>query len=129
MNDTTKPWGHEIIFTKKEDPYTGKILCVNSGKQFSLQIHDEKEESQMLVSGEAILIIDNNKGEQEEIKMVPFKGYKIRPGQRHRIRAVTDCAIYEVSTPEVGTTLRLEDDYHRPDQTDKLRWEERKGLK
>lgn len=129
LNDTTKPWGHEIIFTKKEDPYTGKILYVNAGKRLSLQVHDQKEETQMLVSGEAMLIIDNDKGELEEINMIPFEGYKLRPGQRHRIRAIKNSEIYEVSTPEIGITYRLEDDYKRPDQTDELRWNERKGLK
>ena len=129
LKDTTKPWGHEIIFTTPNDPYTGKIIYLNAGKQFSLQVHDLKEETQMLVSGEAILIIDNENGELTEINMELLKGYKLRPGQRHRARAVKDSAIYEVSTPEIGTTHRLEDDYKRPDQTNELRWNERKGLK
>lgn len=128
MDDTTKPWGHEIIFTKPEDPYTGKIIYVNAGKQFSLQVHDKKQETQMLVSGEANLIIDNEKGELTTITMELFKGYTLQVGQRHRVHAVTDCAIYEVSTPETGTTYRLEDDYKRPDQTEELRTNERKGL-
>lgn len=128
MDDTTKPWGHEIIFTKPEDLYTGKIIYLNAGKQFSLQVHDKKQETQTLVSGEAILIIDNDKGELTEIPMVKLKGYTLLVGQRHRVRAVTDSAIYEVSTPETGTTYRLEDDYKRPDQTEELRKKERKGL-
>jgi mannose-6-phosphate isomerase len=128
MDDTTKPWGHEIIFTKSNDPYTGKIIYLNATKQFSLQVHDKKQETQMLVSGEAMLIIDNEKGELTEIPMIPFKGYTLLVGQRHRVRAVTDCAIYEVSTPEIGTTYRLEDDYKRPDQTEELRANERKDL-
>jgi len=128
MDDTTKPWGHEIIFTKPNDPYTGKIIYLNAGKQFSLQVHDKKQETQMLVSGEATLIIDNEMGEMTEIPMEPFKGYTLLVGQRHRVRAVTDAAIYEVSTPETGTTYRLEDDYKRPDQTEELRANERKDL-
>jgi len=128
LDDTTKPWGHEIIFTKPGDPYAGKIIYLNAGKQFSLQVHDKKQETQMLVSGEAILVVDNDKGELVEIPMVTFKGYTLSVGQRHRVRAVTDCQIFEVSTPEAGTTYRLEDDYKRPDQTEELRQEERKGL-
>lgn len=127
--DNTKPWGHEVIFTKPSDPYTGKIIYLNAGKRFSLQVHDKKQETQMLVSGEAVLIIDNNQGELTEIPMVPLKGYVLQVGQRHRVRAVTDCAIYEVSTPEAGTTYRLEDDYKRPDQTEELRKSERQNLK
>ncbi len=128
LKDTTKPWGYEIIFTTSSDPYTGKIIYLNAGKQFSLQVHDEKQETQMLVSGEAELIIDNESGELISIKMEPLKGYTIRVGQRHRVKAISDCAIYEVSSIEAGTTFRLEDDYKRPDQTEELRTNERKEL-
>lgn len=128
FKDTTKPWGWEIIFTKPEDPYTGKIIHLHAGKRFSLQVHDKKQETQMLVNGEANLIIDNEKGEMETIKMEPMKGYTLLVGQRHRVQAVTDCDIYEVSTPETGTTYRLDDDYKRPDQTEELRTNERKNL-
>jgi len=42
-------------------------------------------------------------------------------GQRHRHQAVTDCDVMEVSTPESGTTWRLEDDFSRPDETPEQR--------
>ena len=128
LKDTTKPWGWEIIFTKPNDPYTGKIIHLNAGKRFSLQVHDQKQETQMLVSGRANLIIDNENGEMVTIEMEPMKGYVLLVGQRHRAEAITDCDIYEVSTPETGTTYRLEDDYKRPDQTEELRDKERKDL-
>ncbi len=128
LDDTTKPWGHEIIFTEPDDPYTGKIIYLNAGKKFSLQVHDKKQETQMLIEGQANLIIDNDKGELTTVPMELLKGYRLNIGQRHRVHAVTDCAIYEVSTPETGTTYRLEDDYKRPDQTEDLRTSERKGL-
>ena len=128
FKDTTKPWGYEIIFTKPEDAYTGKIIYLNAGKQFSLQVHDIKQETQMLVDGKAVILIDDKSGELTEIPMEKLKAYTIRVGQRHRVRAITDCAIYEVSTPEAGTTFRLADDYKRPDQTEELRTNERKGL-
>lgn len=129
LKDTTKPWGHEIIFTSPQDPYTGKIIHLNSGKRFSLQAHDLKQETQLLFSGEANLIIDNQNGELETINMEKMKGYTLKKGQRHRVQAVSDAIIFEVSTPEVGTTHRLEDDYKRPDQTEDLRRKERKTLK
>jgi len=126
--DNLKPWGHEIIFTNPKSPYTGKVLYVNSGKRISLQIHDKKQETQLLFSGRCNLIIDNQKGELETIEMKLLVGYTIKVGQRHRLAAITDCAIFEASTPEIGTTRRLEDDYKRPDQTDKVRSRERKSL-
>jgi len=123
-----KPWGYEIIFTKKDFPYSGKILHVDAGKRLSLQYHDQKKETMMLVKGQCLLIIDDQKGELAEIEMEPFKGYDILPGQKHRLKGITDCDVFEVSTPEIGTTYRLEDDYSRSDETDDLRTAERKNL-
>jgi len=37
----------------------------------------------------------------------------IRPGQRHRMTAVEDTDIFEVSTPEIDDVVRLEDRYGR----------------
>ena len=106
-----KPWGHELIFTPKTLPYTGKILHINAGKRLSLQIHDKKQETQFLINGACNLIIDNSRRELETIEMKKGKGYTIMIGQRHRLQAVSDCDVFEVSTPEIGTTFRLEDDY------------------
>ncbi|OGH30797.1 MAG: hypothetical protein A3J69_01580 [Candidatus Levybacteria bacterium RIFCSPHIGHO2_02_FULL_42_12] len=123
-----KPWGHELIFTPKTLPYTGKILHINAGKRLSLQIHDKKQETQFLINGACNLIIDNSRRELETIEMKKGKGYTIIIGQRHRLQAVSDCDVFEVSTPEIGTTFRLEDDYKRTDETDEARSKERKNL-
>ena len=77
------------------------------------------------MSGRAKLIWDNNKGELIETELEPGKGYTISTGQRHRMEAITDCDIIEVSTKEKGTTWRLEDDYGRPDETPEERKKER----
>lgn len=126
--DNLKPWGHEIIFTTSQDPYTGKVIYINAGHRISLQVHDKKQETQLLFSGKCNLIIDNQKGELETIEMKPLVGYTLKVGQRHRLAAITECIVFETSTPEIGTTRRLEDDYKRPDQTDEIRKAERKSL-
>jgi hypothetical protein len=38
---------------------------------------------------------------------------------------ITDCDVVEVSTPELGTTWRLEDDFARPHETPQQRALER----
>ena len=121
-----KPWGYELIFTKPNLPYAGKILHIKKGKRLSLQIHDAKQESCFLINGQCNLIIENSKGKMETINIKLLKGYTIKIGQKHRYHAVTDCDIFEVSTPEIGTTYRLEDDYGRPNESEKLRNKERK---
>lgn len=121
-----KPWGYEFIFTPPDLPYVGKILHINAGRRLSLQIHDKKQETGFVTTGRCNLVIENTEGELETIEMTPNKGYTVRPGQRHRYHAITDCDVFEASTPEIGTTYRLEDDYKRPDETENLRSEERK---
>jgi len=120
-----KPWGFELIFTPPTLPYTGKIIHVNAGKKLSLQVHDKKVESWILKSGEAKVMWDTDGGELIETTLLPDQGFTSMVGQRHRLVGVTDCEIFEVSSPEKGVTYRLEDDYKRPDETEEMRKKER----
>ena len=116
-----KPWGYELHFVPEGMPYMGKIMHIKAGKRLSLQVHDQKIESYYLSSGKCNLIIENEKGKLESIPMEKGKGYTILPGQKHRHEAVTECDVFEASTPEIGNTFRLEDDYSRPTETEQLR--------
>ena len=120
-----KPWGYEIHWVPDGKPYMGKVLHINEGKRLSLQVHDQKNESWYIINGRGKIIWDNEKGELVETEMEHGKGYSCEVGQRHRLMGITDCDIIEVSTPEMGTTFRLEDDYKRPDETEDLRKKER----
>ena len=120
-----KPWGYELIFTPPDKPYCGKVLHVNAGQRISLQYHDEKQETIMLLRGRGILLADNAAGELEEIEMEPGKGYSNVPGQRHRLIAVEDCDFIEASMPETGNTYRIEDDSGRGTETAQMRAHER----
>lgn len=124
-----KPWGYELIFTPEGQPYTGKIMHIEVGKRQSLQIHDQKEETYYLASGKGGVIIEGQNGEMQTIEFEHGKGYTTRIGQKHRLFAITECDIWEVSTPETGTTYRLEDDYHRGNETDEVRKEPGRGWK
>ena len=120
-----KPWGYEIHWVPEGMPYMGKILHINAGQRLSLQVHDEKQETYWLANGECNLLIENTQGELETIQMQKGVSYTTMPGQKHRHAAVTDCDVFEVSMPEGGTTLRLDDDYQRPDETPDQRKKER----
>lgn len=120
-----KPWGYELHWVPEGLPYMGKILHIEKDKRLSLQVHDIKQESYFLMSGECNLVMENEKGELEIVPMQKGVGYTVVVGQRHRHQAVTDCDVVEVSMPEQGTTLRLEDDYKRPDETPDQRKKER----
>jgi mannose-6-phosphate isomerase-like protein (cupin superfamily) len=120
-----KPWGYELHWVPEGMPYMGKVLHIDAGNRLSLQVHDTKQESYWLVNGECNLLMEDKNGEMETVNMQKGFGYTTHLGQKHRHQAVTDCDVLEVSTPEAGTTLRLEDDYKRPDETPEQRKIER----
>lgn len=122
-----KPWGFELHLTRKDSPYMVKILHINTGKRLSLQVHDQKIESWVLKQGEVIMVLENPKGELEEVRMEPDVGYTTKLGQKHRLVAVVDSEVFEASTPEIGTTIRLEDDYARPSETEEMRKDPNRG--
>lgn len=111
-----KPWGYEIKFTPPGFKHTGKILFIQSGKRFSFQYHDQKEEVLFLFSGEARIWLENKHGKIEKKPMEPKKGYLIKKIQQHRVEAINDCYIFEVSGIEKGTTFRIEDDFQRDNE-------------
>jgi mannose-6-phosphate isomerase len=122
-----KPWGYEVLLSPPDAPYASKLIHVRAGKRLSLQLHDTKLETQTLVAGRGILVLEGSDGQLHELEMRPEVGYHVAVGQRHRLCAAPDedALVFESSTPEIGVTVRLEDDYARPDETDQLRQAER----
>jgi len=123
-----KPWGYELHWVPADKPYMGKVIHINKGARLSLQIHDKKQESWIIIKGRAKIIWDNNQGKLIETELPKEQGFTTEIGQRHRLVGITDCDIIEVSTPEMGTTYRLEDDYKRPDETPEQRKKEREEV-
>jgi len=107
-----KPWGYEIRWAVT-DRYLGKILHVNKGEALSLQYHERKDEYQYVFSGAVDIETGGPDGALTTRRMVAGDTLHIRPGTRHRITAVEDTDIFEVSTPEGDDVVRLEDRYGR----------------
>ena len=120
-----KPWGYELHWVPADAPYMGKVIHINAGARISLQVHDEKQESWLLIAGQAAVLWENETGELIQTDLQLGQGYSTQLGQKHRLIGLTDCDIVEVSTPELGTTWRLEDDYARPHETPEQRQKER----
>lgn len=112
MRRVEKPWGHEVIWSDTE-LYVGKILVVKAGHRLSLQYHVEKDESFLVDGGEVELQLDDEHGELQTRRMVEGDTVRILPGRRHRMRAITDCRVIEVSTPHLGDVVRVSDDFGR----------------
>ena len=106
-----KPWGHELHWAKTER-YVGKVLHVNAGHALSLQYHNVKDETIFLWKGRLLFEIQN--GESLDTReMLPGESVHIAPHTIHRMTAIEDSDIFEVSTPELDDVVRLEDRYGR----------------
>jgi len=124
-----KPWGEEIIYTPNDSKYTFKKIKINDGCRLSLQSHTDKTETFLLISGEGKLVVGSNIDHLKTINLKIDQSYNIPVGTVHRLVGIKNAIILEASTPETGTTVRHQDDYHRPDETDKLREESNRGWK
>ena len=108
-----KPWGHELIWAFSER-YCGKLLFVKAGFALSLQFHNEKDESWLIQSGKAKLELgEAGQSVLNEEVIGPGSAFRYRPGTVHRVTAIEDTTILEVSTPELDDVVRLEDLYGR----------------
>jgi mannose-6-phosphate isomerase len=107
-----KPWGYEIRWAISER-YLGKVLHINKGEALSLQFHERKEESQYVVSGALQMELGGPDGVLTAYRMEAGDTLHIVPGTRHRMTAIEDTDIFEVSTPEIDDVVRLEDRYGR----------------
>jgi quercetin dioxygenase-like cupin family protein len=106
-----KPWGYEIIWAHTPR-YVGKVLHINKGESLSYQYHVVKDETIRLLSGVLALDVEIT-GERSRLELAPGEGLRIVPGMKHRMTAIEDCDVLEVSTPELDDVVRLEDRYGR----------------
>ena len=109
-----KPWGYELVFAVTER-YCGKVIFVRAGEQLSLQFHREKDETIYLQSGRAEFEIGDPGGTLDIEVVAPGRAFHLAAGTVHRIRALEDTVLLEVSTPEIEDIVRLEDRYGRAD--------------
>jgi mannose-6-phosphate isomerase-like protein (cupin superfamily) len=106
-----KPWGYELRFVRT-GRYCGKLLFIRAGHQLSLQYHRVKDEAFFVHEGTLDLVL--GRGAEQRVERIEAGGARHLPtGTVHRFRAVTDCLLFEVSTPELEDVVRLEDDYGR----------------
>ena len=108
-----KPWGYEL-FWAHTDAYVGKVLFVRAGHSLSLQFHREKDEAWYVQSGRARLELGEvGAGVLNEEVITAGAAFHYVPGTVHRVTAIEDTTILEVSTPHLDDVVRLEDAYGR----------------
>jgi mannose-6-phosphate isomerase-like protein (cupin superfamily) len=108
-----KPWGYELIWALT-DTYCGKVLFVKAGESLSLQFHREKDEAWLIQSGRVKLELGEVGDPVLRVEVVgPGAAFHYTAGTVHRVTAIEDTTILEVSTPQLDDVVRLEDAYGR----------------
>lgn len=124
----TKPWGYEQWLTgPKNKQFAFKKIFLKKGTKTSLQYHVKKIESNYLHEGKAKLHYLN-----KNIPLIKKNFSKIleatksntinqgniinvRPNTIHRLEAISNLVLFEVSSPHLSDVVRVSDDNNRPD--------------
>jgi mannose-6-phosphate isomerase len=108
---TEKPWGYELLFACT-GKYAGKLIYVRKGHRLSLQYHKKKDEAMLIQQGKVILEIEDKTGKRT-LTLETGGSVHLPPLTKHRLQALENTILFEVSTPEIDDVVRLEDDYGR----------------
>jgi mannose-6-phosphate isomerase-like protein (cupin superfamily) len=112
MKIVEKPWGREL-WIAHTDRYALKIIEFNQGTRSSLQYHVKKHEHIYVDSGRLQIELENERGEMDVIVLGPGDVIENQPGRKHRVTALENVRLIEVSTPELDDVVRVQDDYQR----------------
>ena len=104
-----RDWGEET-FVAETDKYFGKVLHMQAGTKGGLQKHVEKDETFYLWSGRAVVCFDDGNGLVER-PMYAGESYHVPPGAVHQVEAISECVLFEASTPHYGDRIRCERQY------------------
>ena len=111
----TKPWGKEEI-TYKDRHYVTKILTINPGHRTSLQYHEIKTETIIVLDGTLKLTRHHNMTGPEDVSFHQrLEHVTFAPMEIHRLEATADTilVLLECSTNHLNDVVRLQDDYDR----------------
>ena len=123
-----KPWGYEKWLTGSTNKnYAFKKIFLKKGSKTSLQYHIKKIETNFLFSGNAKLhymfkkIPLKKKNFLKISKSIKTKIIKngsvinVNPKTIHRLEAISDLMLFEVSSPHLSDVVRVSDVTNRPD--------------
>ena len=126
-----KPWGHEIWISWFKSHHVLKRIYMTQGNKCSLQFHEQKSETNLIVTGKANVLKDIKlaKGTSEEdalrsfneikdidrliVQMAPGDYWDNEPYEIHRVFSIDSYTAYEASTYQLDDVIRLKDDSNR----------------
>jgi mannose-6-phosphate isomerase-like protein (cupin superfamily) len=104
---TEKPWGYEEL-VECNDKYVVKKLFMKKGHSCSLQYHELKKETIIVLSGILTITVGDSVRDYTFGETVTIPPYTV-----HRMEAVEDALYTETSTNELFDVVRLRDAYGR----------------
>lgn len=117
-----KPWGYELWINSLNTDFAFKKIFIKKGFQTSLQFHNFKRETNLILDGEARFSYKINK----KVKNIDVKSkdvgseilkkntiINVYPKILHRIKALKNLTLYEVSSPHLKDVVRVRDDTKR----------------
>lgn len=104
-------WGREILVAHAPGKYVGKLIMMNAGAAGGLQKHHLKDEVSYIHAGEVWVDYDPGNGQLERKRLGPGQSVRFPTGAVHRVTAITDCIIFEASTPHFNDRVRVEEQY------------------
>ncbi len=107
-----KPWGYEEL-VDCNDKYVVKKLFMKQGHSCSIQYHQLKRETILVVSGILRIYIGTSLEDLSSKLYHCGDTITIEPYTVHRMEAVEDCLYTETSTNELWDVVRLQDQYGR----------------
>ena len=114
MKIVHKPWGKEE-WLELNDAYCYKRIYINAGYKTSYQYHEFKRETNYIIEGTAEIWLENEEGVVEKKIMKAGEYFNVAPPRKHRVIAITDIILQEVSTPHVDDVIRIDDEFCRTD--------------
>ena len=129
-----KHWGYELwIADGVRTPYASKRILFKQGNRTSLQVHEQKFETNYVLSGTGFLYrskepldiarfleqgmtarqVEEYEATFDVIELKEGVVFDVSPGYVHRVVATTDLEFMETSTTELDDVIRLQDDQGR----------------
>ena len=118
----SKPWGYELWINSLNTDFAFKKIYIKKGFQTSLQFHNYKRETNLVLEGEARFFYKKNKQVKNMNVITKDIGSKkikkgtiinVYPKILHRIKALRNLTLYEVSSPHLKDVVRIQDDTNR----------------
>lgn len=99
MRRIDRPWGYELFWAENA-LYHGKTLMMLGGKSMPRQHHQVRDKTLRVQKGTVKIEFKNSAGILESLVLDPGESCRLESGTEHKIYAVTDAEIIEVSTPD-----------------------------